>query len=102
MLLKTRGAVSQVVSLFQQPKSSFQPSKWESQRVAYLVSAMKKGWISLDEEPAKKPPTVYQMWQDDEIHRDGPKDRHERRHIPAPKMPLPGHAERYWFSLFVA
>ena len=28
-------------------------SKWEAQRVAYLVQAIRKGWISLDEKPKK-------------------------------------------------
>ena len=74
------------------PKSSFQPSKWESKRVAYLVTAMKNGWIKLDE---KKPevPRIYQMWTDDELQMTLPKTKHERRHIPAPKMKLPGHSE---------
>ncbi len=76
------------------PKSSFQPSKWESKRVAYLVTALRKGWIKLDEQ---KPvfPRIYQMWADDEVQITMPKTKHERRHIPAPKMKLPGHAESY-------
>jgi ribosome biogenesis protein ERB1 len=76
------------------PKSSFQPSKWESQRVAYLVQAMRKGWIKLDEEKPEVP-KIYQMWNDDELEISGPKSKAERRHIPAPKMKLPGHAESY-------
>lgn len=77
------------------PKKSFQPSKWESARVAYLVRAIKNGWIELDK-PKVEEPSVFQMWQEDEIYPDNAeKSARDRLHIPAPKMKLPGHAESY-------
>ena len=32
-----------------EPKRRFVPSKWEAQKIAYLVKAIRKGWIKLDE-----------------------------------------------------
>ena len=32
-----------------EPKRRFVPSKWEAQKIAYLVKAIRKGWVKLDE-----------------------------------------------------
>jgi ribosome biogenesis protein ERB1 len=46
------------------PKSQFIPSKYEAKRVAYLVRAIKKGWIDPKNKPKEKP-RFYDIWSDD-------------------------------------
>lgn len=46
------------------PKSQFIPSKWEAKRVAYLVRAIKKGWINPKNQPKEKP-QFYDIWSND-------------------------------------
>jgi len=46
-------------------KSQFVPSKWEAQRVAYLVRAIKKGWIDPNKSSTKEKPRFYDIWSDD-------------------------------------
>jgi len=71
-------------------KSQFVPSKWEAQRVAYLVRAIKKGWIDPNKSSTKEKPRFYDIWSDD-------KQDFKRHPLPltAPKQRLPGHKESY-------
>ncbi|CAM9101342.1 unnamed protein product [Phaeothamnion confervicola] len=75
-----------------EPKRRFVPSKWEMMKVHKIVQGIKEGRIVLDRKPPAKP-DVYELWADGEeediASRKGP------MHIPAPRMPLPGHAESY-------
>ncbi|KAK3697446.1 hypothetical protein RRG08_031210 [Elysia crispata] len=79
-------------------KRSFIPSKWEKQRVGQMVHALKMGWMKPRGEIRKaklsRDPNApsLDLWKDDaepEI------TKRYRMHIPAPKEPLPGHAESY-------
>ena len=80
-----------------EPKRRFTPSKWETMRVMKIVKAMQEGrFVSSKnklEEKKSKPP-VYMIWNDteDEVLAES---RRYRFHLPAPKIPLPGHAESY-------
>lgn len=71
------------------PKSQFIPSKWEAKRVAYLVRAIKKGWINPKNQPKEKP-QFYDIWSNDA-------SEHKKNPMPltAPKQRLPGHRESY-------
>jgi ribosome biogenesis protein ERB1 len=82
-------------------KSSFQPSKYEMMKVVKIVKAMEEGrYVSLKERAEQKlaeingTGTVYEIWNEaeDEILAES---RRFKFHLPAPKMPLPGHAESY-------
>ncbi|XP_062595609.1 ribosome biogenesis protein bop1-A-like [Saccostrea cucullata] len=77
-----------------QHKRSFIPSKWEKLKVGQMVHALKMGWMK-----PTKPKTgeeeeqnYYMLWKDDE---EPEITRRYRAHLPAPKAPLPGHAESY-------
>jgi len=79
-------------------KRSFIPSLWEKQRVGQMVHALKMGWMKPRGEIRRmklaQDPNVpsLDLWKDDtepEI------TKRYRMHIPAPKEPLPGHAESY-------
>lgn len=82
-----------------EPKKKFLPSKWEMIRVRKIVKAMKEGRyktlkdIENEKRQQDKPP-VYMIWNDaeDEILAESKRNKY---HLPAPKMPLPGHAESY-------
>ncbi|XP_030921456.1 ribosome biogenesis protein BOP1 [Geospiza fortis] len=72
-------------------KRSFIPSLVEKEKVSKLVHAIKMGWIQ-PRKPKENVPTFYDLWA-----REDPNSvlgRH-KMHVPAPKMPLPGHAESY-------
>nr|XP_060632012.1 ribosome biogenesis protein BOP1 [Anolis sagrei ordinatus] len=74
-------------------KRSFIPSLIEKEKVSRLVHAIKMGWIKprkpKEEEGA---PSFYDLWaQEDPNSILG---RH-KMHVPAPKLPLPGHQESY-------
>lgn len=73
-----------------EPKRRFVPSKHEHKRVMKMVRAIRKGWLKLDG-PDPEAPEVYDIWEQ-------PHDFNEKvmaRHIVAPKVALPGHAESY-------
>jgi len=81
-------------------KSSFVPSKWETMKVMKIVQAIKEGRYQ-ERHPArqgsdeeKKKPPVFMIWNEeqDEVLAES---RRYKFHLPAPKMPLPGHAESY-------
>ncbi|NWH84623.1 BOP1 protein, partial [Aegithalos caudatus] len=72
-------------------KRSFIPSLVEKEKVSKLVHAIKMGWIQ-PRKPKENIPTFYDLWA-----REDPNSilgRH-KMHVPAPKIPLPGHAESY-------
>mmetsp|Transcript_29615 Transcript_29615/g.68880 ORF Transcript_29615/g.68880 Transcript_29615/m.68880 type:complete len:764 (+) Transcript_29615:52-2343(+) len=70
------------------PKSRFIPSKWERMKVKKLVALLREGKIR---PPPPPKPEVWDLWAD-----DGPKKRRRAPPaMPAPKLPLPGHAESY-------
>lgn len=81
-----------------EPKRRFVPSKWEMMRVMKIVKAIKEGRYkesqpSADDKDKKNPP-AFMIWneEEDEIIAES---RRNQFHLPAPKMPLPGHAESY-------
>ena len=84
-----------------EPKSRFQPSKWEKMQVRKLLHRLKCGSINMDYLTGKvkdmnpdsnlnKPFLLWKGDEEDELNlRKGP------QHIAAPKVPPPGHAESY-------
>ena len=82
-----------------EPKRRFVASKWELMKITQIVKAMKEGtYKSLaeirDEKKNSRPKDPYMVWNDaeDEVLAE---TRRYKYHLPAPKMPLPGHAESY-------
>ena len=82
-----------------EPKRRFVTSKWEMMRVTKIVKAMKEGKYKTlaqleDEIKQSKNKGPHQVWNDkeDDVLSDS---RRHKYHLPAPKMPLPGHAESY-------
>eukprot|EP00752_Nemacystus_decipiens_P003314 g3067.t1 len=74
-----------------EPKRRFIPSKWEMMKVHQLMKGIREGRIVVN--PKKKvEEDSYGIWKDDD---DIPEKHRGPMHIPAPKMPLPGHAESY-------
>nr|XP_028591773.1 ribosome biogenesis protein BOP1 [Podarcis muralis] len=72
-------------------KRSFIPSLIEKEKVSKLVHAIKMGWIK-PRKPKEDTPAFYDLWaQEDPNSILG---RH-KMHVPAPKLPLPGHEESY-------
>jgi hypothetical protein len=96
------------------PKRNFVPSKWELMRVTKIVKAMKEGRYKTREElkalreDEKAKSSIYMMWDDKEddvlaesryAHACTMRiilfmvyHRRFKFHLPAPKIPLPGHA----------
>jgi ribosome biogenesis protein ERB1 len=83
-----------------EPKRRFITSKWETMKVLKIMKAIKEGrYIFSNEKTSgmKKDSgdtTAYMIWDEteDDILSDHKKNRF---HLPAPKVPLPGHAESY-------
>ncbi|XP_026581983.1 ribosome biogenesis protein bop1-A-like, partial [Pseudonaja textilis] len=72
-------------------KRSFIPSLVEKEKVSRLVHAIKMGWIQ-PRRPREDTGVFYDLWaQEDHTSILG---RH-KMHVPAPKLPLPGHEESY-------
>ncbi|KAM3842090.1 ribosome biogenesis protein BOP1 isoform 2-T4 [Vipera latastei] len=72
-------------------KRSFIPSLVEKEKVSRLVHAIKMGWIK-PRRPREDTGLFYDLWaQEDHNSILG---RH-KMHVPAPKLPLPGHEESY-------
>ena len=84
--------------ILSESKRSFIPSKWELMRVTKIVKAMKEGRYKtqeeLREERKEQKKGIYMIWNDDEDDVIA-ESRRFKFHLPAPKMPLPGHAESY-------
>jgi ribosome biogenesis protein ERB1 len=81
-----------------EPKSRFQPSKWEKLHIDRLLRQLRRGEVTLDYLKGKSkqkedPNKPFIMWtgddEDELALRKGP------QHIAAPKLPPPGHAESY-------
>jgi ribosome biogenesis protein ERB1 len=87
-----------------EPKSRFQPSKWEKLQVERLLDKLRRGKINMDyltgkirdmNDANKKgdPNLPFALWKGDE--EDELNTRKGPQHIAAPKMPPPGHAASY-------
>src|SRR3990167_10458805 len=70
-----------------EPKSRFVPSKWEAKRIAYLVKAIRKGWIKLDKKDEEIEPLSL-IWDDEIVSTE--KNKRLNMHIPPPSVKLPG------------
>jgi len=96
----TRHQLQEPLTAAPEPKRRFVPSKWEAKKVVQLVRALRRGWLKTEErkrqeeEEAWGASDVYDMWGDDGAADDGTTAA-GLTHIPAPKMPLPGHEESY-------
>jgi ribosome biogenesis protein ERB1 len=85
-----------------EPKHKFLPSRYEITKVRNIVRAIRAGrYKTIAEREQEKidaqsnnRPGMYMMWndQEDEVLAES---RRLKYHLPAPKMPLPGHAESY-------
>ncbi|XP_064641082.1 ribosome biogenesis protein bop1-like isoform X2 [Lineus longissimus] len=76
-------------------KRSFIPSHNERLKVGRMVHAMKMGWMKpmrLPDEENEEEEKYYNIWGDED---QSEVNKRLRQHIPAPKLPLPGHAESY-------
>jgi len=87
------------ISAIPEPKRRFKPSKWEFMKVMKIMKAIKEGNYVTQQEMIEKRKQENKMkslsliWNDDETE-IAENSRHNY-HLPAPKMPLPGHAESY-------
>ncbi|UZJ52606.1 hypothetical protein CBS101457_001926 [Exobasidium rhododendri] len=73
-----------------EPKSRFVPSKWEHKKVMKIVRAIRQGRIKPRGPVSSSRPNFYNIWSEaDQAQADHP------MHMPAPKLPLPTHAESY-------
>ncbi|XP_041665221.1 ribosome biogenesis protein bop1 [Cheilinus undulatus] len=72
-------------------KRSFIPSLLEKEKVSKLVHAIKMGWIKPRRERRDTGGRYYDLWAND----DASILAKHRMHLPAPKIPLPGHHESY-------
>lgn len=73
-----------------EPKRRFQPSKWEAQKVAKIVKAIRRGLIIPKSSKADEKRVWYDIWSADIETPKGLKE-----HIAAPKIKLPEHSESY-------
>lgn len=80
-------------------KANFLPSKWEMMKVLKIAKLMKEGrYVTKSKKPIDKDEEAkkdeYLIWDDleDEVLAESKRNKY---HLPAPKMPLPGHAESY-------
>ena len=87
------------ISAIPEPKRRFKPSKWEFMKVIKIMKAIKEGnYITQKDMMEKrkqenKIKSLSMIWNDDEM--DITENNRQKYHLPAPKMPLPGHAESY-------
>ncbi|XP_053719580.1 ribosome biogenesis protein bop1 [Synchiropus splendidus] len=72
-------------------KRSFIPSLIEKEKVSKLVHAIKMGWIKPRREDSDSKDRYYDLWANE----DSSILANHRMHLPAPRMPLPGHNESY-------
>jgi ribosome biogenesis protein ERB1 len=82
-----------------EPKRRFITSKWETMKVMKILKAMKEGRYVFSDEKVQKhksqESSVYQIWNDTEDDILSDSNKRNQYHLPAPKVPLPGHAESY-------
>nr|XP_046273143.1 ribosome biogenesis protein bop1 [Scatophagus argus] len=72
-------------------KRSFIPSLTEKEKVSKLVHAIKMGWIKPRRVEDDSRGRYYDLWASE----DSSLLAKHRMHLPAPKIPLPGHHESY-------
>ncbi|XP_024119749.1 ribosome biogenesis protein bop1-B, partial [Oryzias melastigma] len=72
-------------------KRSFIPSLIEKEKVSKLVHAIKMGWIKPRRVQDDSKDRYYDLWASE----DSSILAKHRMHLPAPKVPLPGHEESY-------
>ncbi|XP_061520605.1 ribosome biogenesis protein bop1 [Phycodurus eques] len=72
-------------------KRSFIPSLIEKEKVSKLVHAIKMGWIKPRRVQDDSRGRYYDLWGNE----DSSLVAKHRMHLPAPKIPLPGHQESY-------
>ncbi|XP_051925880.1 ribosome biogenesis protein bop1 [Hippocampus zosterae] len=72
-------------------KRSFIPSLIEKDKVSKLVHAIKMGWIKPRRVRDEASGRFYDLWSNE----DSSLAAQHRMHLPAPKIPLPGHHESY-------
>uniref|UniRef100_A0A1A8EKL1 Ribosome biogenesis protein BOP1 n=1 Tax=Nothobranchius korthausae TaxID=1143690 RepID=A0A1A8EKL1_9TELE len=72
-------------------KRSFIPSLIEKEKVSKLVHAIKMGWIKPRRVEDDSKGRFYDLWASE----DSSILAKHRMHLPAPKIPLPGHEESY-------
>lgn len=72
-------------------KRSFIPSLIEKEKVSKLVHAIKMGWIKPRRVEDDSGGRYYDLWAGE----DASIVARHRMHLPAPKIPLPGHHESY-------
>lgn len=72
-------------------KRSFIPSLVEKEKVSKLVHAIKMGWIKPRRVDDDNRGRYYDLWAGE----DTSILAKHRMHLPAPKIPLPGHHESY-------
>ncbi|KAM4540128.1 ribosome biogenesis protein bop1 [Odontesthes bonariensis] len=72
-------------------KRSFIPSLTEKEKVSKLVHAIKMGWIKPRRVEDDSKTRYYDLWANE----DSSILAKHRMHLPAPKIPLPGHEESY-------
>ncbi|XP_071356270.1 ribosome biogenesis protein bop1 [Trachinotus anak] len=72
-------------------KRSFIPSLIEKEKVSKLVHAIKMGWIKPRRVEDDSRGRYYDLWASE----DSSILAKHRMHLPAPKIPLPGHQESY-------
>ncbi|XP_034748720.1 ribosome biogenesis protein bop1 [Etheostoma cragini] len=72
-------------------KRSFIPSLIEKEKVSKLVHAIKMGWIKPRRVEDDSRGRYYDLWANE----DSSILARHKMHLPAPKIPLPGHQESY-------
>ncbi|XP_037330852.2 ribosome biogenesis protein bop1 [Pungitius pungitius] len=72
-------------------KRSFIPSLIEKEKVSKLVHAIKMGWIKPRRTEDASRGRYYDLWANE----DSSILANHKMHLPAPKIPLPGHQESY-------
>ncbi|KAK2830985.1 hypothetical protein Q5P01_018916 [Channa striata] len=72
-------------------KRSFIPSLIEKEKVSKLVHAIKMGWIKPRRVEEDSRERYYDLWASE----DSSLLAKHKMHLPAPKIPLPGHQESY-------
>jgi ribosome biogenesis protein ERB1 len=91
------------LSMVPERKSAFQPSRWEMKKVAQIAKAIEEGRYVLGGKRAQKLKELAEesnqsgshlVWKDEDEEGEL-ESRRQRYHLPAPKLPLSGHAESY-------
>ncbi|KJH51708.1 BOP1NT domain protein [Dictyocaulus viviparus] len=78
-----------------EPKARFIPSRDEMRIVSRMIHSIKMGWMKRAKPKEEK--KMYDLWAGESslAHKTKSELARMRMHMPAPKMPLPTHAESY-------